>query len=458
MKKIILCVVIFILAGFAYATTFSPFREFQYEWEIERLNTTAQELLNTTTYTKEKLEVLDLMSFYGYSNFAYDICDRVKSFTTNEEILKFVKVYQSVALTRILVENGVINSIHQIPVESMGIFNHQTKSITYYIIDMPKEEKEKITKEIEQNIYNLLTGVSLEDSEEQEMAKEMLTKEGVTLDNYKEYAEKTVSEFSKVFENTLPEEYANEKYTTRKRTDFTAEYISQNHWEILDKITTLALVEKYPLDATRIFNDYLNKYGIDKMGVIANLIVYYFVNIKDFDTAIELCEIALNAADNIKSDNNGSLTNRENLAIKFNVSHDYNRLMAYTYAKAGNIDKALDIINYLMDDLEIDKENKKSYTPLSISDEKTFHLLDKILLYSYAEVENDYKKEIDQIKNEIIIISTEEEASIKYNMEILNDNIEREKILHLMTTLYYTNYSPESSGENVDITLAYMNR
>ena len=449
MKKIILCFVIFVLGTFAFAFTSSPFREPAPEWKMEQLNIAAQELLNTTKYTKKQLEDLDLISFHGHSNLAYDICDRVKSFTTDEEILKFVKVYQSVALTRMLVENGVIESIHQLPVESMGIFNHQAKLITHYKIDLPKDEKQKI----EESIYNVLTD-NPKNQEEQEITKEALEKEGITLENYKEYIEEIVSEATRSFRNVLPEEYANEKYTTYEQADFTAKEISREHWTILDIIATIALVEKYPLAAEKIFNDYFNKYGTRGL---TSTIINYFVNIKDFDTAIRLCETALEIFENIEPDNTDSFANRVSMSEKFYSLEKYSGLMAACYAKAGNIDKAVEIINKLIDDLENDKENKKSYLSRSIPNQKIEYLINKILFYKYAGVEDKYKKEIDQIKNEIVIISSsEEENTRKYDLENLNYNIDLRDCMYSTIALNYTYYSKDSAEENVEITLTYM--
>ena len=448
MKRIILCFVMLLLSCSLFAA--SAFREPAPEWEIEQLSTEVQELLNTTKYTKKQLEALDLISFHGYSNLAYDICNRVKSFTTDEEILKFVKVYQSVALTRILVENGVIESIHQLPVESMGIFNHQAKLITHYSVEMPEGEKQ----EIEKRIYNILTGnpVSLE---KLEITKEALEKEGVTLENYKEYTKEILSESSKQFRNALPEEYANEKYTEYKQADFTAEQISQEHWTILDDVATIALIEKYPLAAERIFNDYFNKYGT--RGMTAT-IINYFVNIEDFDTAIRLCETALGVVENIRPDNTDSLASRVDVLDKLYSLEKYNRLMAACYAKARNIDKALEIINYLIDDLENDKENKNSYLPRSIPNQKIEYLINKVLFYRYAGVEDKYKKEIDQIKNEIVnISSSEEETTRRYDLENLNHNIDLRESMYSKATLNYTYYSKDFADENIEITLTYMN-
>ena len=138
MKKIILCVVIFTLTSYVFAD--SLFKDDSSTYNTAKTCKEIENSINAKEFNENLLKNIDELSFYGYSNLAYDICDKIKSLNIDEDFLKKVKIHQSVAHVRILVENGVIESIHQIPEETMGIFSIADTTKNTKIAEINSEE------------------------------------------------------------------------------------------------------------------------------------------------------------------------------------------------------------------------------------------------------------------------------------------------------------------------------
>ena len=82
--------------------------------------------------------------------------------------------------------------------------------------------------------------------------------------------------------------------------------------------------------------------------------------------------------------------------------------MSIAYAKWGNIEKALDIINTSLEDLEANKDNEDFYFLYTFNGKKLEYYANKLFLYKHSNTEDKYSKEIEQIKNEIIILGKED--------------------------------------------------
>jgi len=432
MKKIILCVVMLLLSCSLFAT--SAFRPDPNKYSIERINKEIEGNISEKKFNEELLDNIDELSFYGYSNFAYDICDRIKSLTIDEQYLKMVKIHQSVALVRILVENGVIETIYKIPEESLGIFNHKPNLFSYYIVDITEDIKARRKKEI----YEILTA----DDHPEKISLEI---EGINLENYETYIEETTEKTtSKIpassdtvlaenLNSELPDHYANHDYTMEKSAEISPEKLSINHSRLLAQAATIALAEKYPIATEKFFDDYFTKYEISYP--MTKIIINYLINKGEYDKAINLCEFFINEI----KDTPISLITKPKSKLEI--------LIAIAYAKSGNIEPALQIIDNFLNNLS------SEIFLIFEEEQKINYYANKILMYKYAD-ENKYEKEIDDLKNEIII--TEKEKNNSYRtLETLNSELDTTRRSSFNVEF---SYSRNIVREVIYITLTNMQR
>jgi len=418
MKKVILCFVIFVVTVCVFAD--SPFR-FEPSDYINK------------DFAREHLDDIDELNFFGYSNLAYDLCDRIKTLNIDEKYLRLIKIHQSVALVRILVENGVIETIHQIPEESIGVFNHKAIYNTCYNIDLTEETQEKLKK----SLYEYLTGNS-------NLHKIQLEKEGITLDNYEDYAKKLIPERVETIRTMetlpddtadsvsflLPEEYKTKKYTITMEPDISPKDLSKKHSILLAQVATISLAEKYPLTTEKLFNDYIAKYGIDSM---VKIMVNYFINNKEYEKAVNLCEIAIKL-------------NPDEALYSNLYKPDLTALIATAYAKSGQFEKAINTLDALLESNQISDVQKPAY------------YVNKILLYKFAAKEEEYKEEIENIKNEIIMLYKEKELYFfNFNLETLDYTTDSTGSDYITFYYSFSNYDVNEI-ENVWIDLACMKK
>ena len=440
MKKIILCFVILIIYGFAYG---SPFRMDFSQRRTDALKKNIEKLLIAKEFNVSDLRTINELSFMGYFDLAYDICDKIKSLTKDEEYLRLVKIHQSAALVRILVANGVIDSIHQIPEESMGVFNHKTTNVTYYFINIPKD----IIEEAQKELYKILTTGTEEE-------KAQFEKMDVTLENYKDFVVKEGAKGKMDFRNKLPEEYANEEYTTEQKTDFNAAELSDNHRKVLEQVATIALMEKYPMAVDKIFNDYYMKHGID---TVTYIMIDYFINASEYEKAIALCEIAMKEE---------SLFTIEEKFKRLDTGIDFRTLIAVAYAKSGDLETALKISNELMAYIDTNKDDPNHFLGYGYTNRKINCYMNKFLLYKHSGQEDKYKEDMDKLMNEIIILSQEERSYVDPNhVTAYMDISGGYPYSTLFTYSYNFNHEAEDSDAgyvsnsdtgHVSITLAHM--
>jgi len=389
MKKIILCFVMLLLSCSLFAE--SLFRVELNEYEVKDLNNKAQEILKTKEFKKEYFKTIDQLSFYGYSNFAYDICDKINSLTIDEEYLKFIKIHQSVALVRILVENGVIESINQIPEESVGVFNHKKDFlIKYYKKDLSDTEIQKM--------------------------KELLEEKDISIEKFEE-----------IIKNAPL---------------MTAEKLSFEHSKLLAQVATIALVDKYPIASEKLFNDYLIKYGLD---ILAEIIINYLVDINQCEKAILLSDIAIREAEKIDM----SEQSRNLIAI-----HHYKILRAFAYAKRGNLDEALGTINAFIENIdEQDRKDTANFIDPDRMDRRIEYYINKTLFYKYAGAEDKYNEEIEKTKKIIDSILKEHPIHSANNpdnpLKYFDDKL---KEPHKIETIFMYSYPALSEGDEAEYT------
>ena len=115
-----------ILISFINVSAFAGFKGIAGEKLTEKLNKDKIRLLQNVKFTEEDLKTVYDISWFGDSNTAYDICSRIRKLSVDEIFLEKVKFYQNITLIRILVENGSITSINQLPSKSMGFFDQNS--------------------------------------------------------------------------------------------------------------------------------------------------------------------------------------------------------------------------------------------------------------------------------------------------------------------------------------------
>jgi len=228
---------LFIAILIAFAV--SAFAQFTFKKEnhVKLYTDYKNQLMVTNKYSEDDFRKIDNISLIGDFNGAYDICARARKINIDEKFLKELNVLQNVSLIRILVENGVIISINQIPEKSFNIF------------DIEKEMENQ--KDYEERFRYV----------EATLGKENLTQE----------ARQTALDIK--------------NYMAYEKSPF------QNEQAFLARIATYALVEKYPLNAEMLAVDYIKKFGYDQL---TEIMVSYFIEKKTPIKALNLIDFIKN--------------------------------------------------------------------------------------------------------------------------------------------------------------------
>ena len=136
---------VIILVFLTNISVFAGFKGIAGEKLTEKLNKDKIRLLQEVKFTEEDLKTVYDISWFGDSNTAYDICCRMRKVSTDKVFLEKVKFYQNIALIRILIENGSIISINQLPSKSMGFFDQSSIEDIRYATFSKDEESERVS-------------------------------------------------------------------------------------------------------------------------------------------------------------------------------------------------------------------------------------------------------------------------------------------------------------------------
>lgn len=223
-RFLISVLLIFIVVGFGFAATFRPDPE---KYGKETLLGYKTELMSKTKYEESDFFKVNTLSLYGEANAAFDIYSRMRKLSIDEDFIKKAKAYQNMALIRILVDNGTLTSISQLPIVAMEAYS-----------ELPVKEKALAAyKGDKRDLYSAERDFDPGD-----------------------YYDKT----EVVTVEIDPKEYY------------------QNYVRLLDAVATYALIGKYPNMTQKYVNDYVVKHGVNV------ILLEYLIDNGEYDFAINL--------------------------------------------------------------------------------------------------------------------------------------------------------------------------
>ena len=309
-KFLLIIILIFLMN----VSVFAGFKGISGEKLTEKLGKDKIRLLQEVKFTEEDLKTVYDISWFGDSNTAYDICSRIRKVSVDEVFLEKVKFYQNITLIRILIENGSITSINQLPSKSMGFFDQNS------------------TVEA-RDLYSI--------------------------------------------------------ETTSYEEEVSAEQITKRYIRFMDKICTYSLIEKYPLNAEKLFWDYTSKHRFDRF--LTENIILFLIDKNEIKRAYYFVS---------------------NIFDKYPNEYGVPEMVVSICIKAEEIDLALKIINDLIDD-----------TPF-IDEESNFKLRNLLVLKAYiyeASGADENRKEMQKLTNWYSeLLSQSELEHNKINAEKIN--------------------------------------
>jgi len=374
---------IIILVTFAV----SAFAQFTYKNEshVKRCTDYKNQLMVANKCSKDDFRKIDSISFVRDFNGAYDICARARKINIDEKFLEELNILQNVSLIRILVENGVITSISQIPEKSLNL------------LDITIEEKElaknkKLPDELNADYYIAKNHpdyfkIQLVLNDTNDYIASYVKIDGnhlvdingnIAIENIPQENLKYLKKIKNSDNSRLEIIEESIFHASRNMTTY------ERKIALMNRIATYALVEKYPLNAEIFAIDYIKKYGYDQL---TSLMVSYFIEKKAPAKAINILDFIVN--------------NTPDLPKGYMNDLDY--LKALALAAGGDVENACSIMNKLTETQE-DKSNSFGK---------------ELQIYYISGKEEQYKNRIELIKNELIIISKERTPVQKFNEPIM---------------------------------------
>jgi len=202
------------------------------EYAKELISEALPKLLSATSYTEDDLIPTKGLILYGEEETAFNIFSRMKKFSVDKELLLNINYCQNIALVKILVKNGTLPSIDQLPIISMNAYSELPIKEPAQVIY--KEDKKYIT--------------------------------GINVDIY-----------SGIFADVTDTDEVKIEEVEVNPKDYYFGYV-----KFLEAVTTYTLIEKYPSMARKYVLDYTTKYGFNPN------FMQILIDVGDYKSAIDI--------------------------------------------------------------------------------------------------------------------------------------------------------------------------